>query len=116
MYEERRIYMTRDSFCMGDDVTAPNKQTFTWHDTDWCPEIDINGLIERYLGPNLPGFYWRGFAGSERIVDVSMHRKGLEFSRRIELVENWQELLRKNKHIHFLHEKYEDKENLPDRI
>ena len=30
MYEERRIYMTRDSFCMGDDVTAPNKPHGFW--------------------------------------------------------------------------------------
>ena len=116
MCEERKITLTRDGFCMGDDVTAPNKETFKWHDSDWYPEIEFNEIIERYLGTNLPGFYWRGFAGHERIVDVSIHRDGLKFTREIELVKNWQELLRKNRRIHFLHEEHENKDNLPDRI
>ena len=116
MSEERTIIMTRDSFCMGDDVTAPNKQIFKWHDTDWYPEIGFYEMIERYLGTNLPGFYWRGFAGHVRIVDVSIHRKGMKFTREIELVENWQELLRKNNHIHFLHEEHKNKDALPIKI
>ena len=116
MSEERTIIMTRDSFCMGDDVTAPNKQIFQWHDTDWYPEIGFYEMIERYLGTNLPGFYWRGFAGHVRIVDVSIHRKGMKFTREIELVENWQELLRKNNHIHFLHEEHKNKDALPIKI
>ena len=116
MCEERKITLTRDSFCMGDDMTAPNKEIFKWHDSDWYPEIEFNEIIERYLGTNLPGFYWRGFAGHERIVDVSIHRDGLKFTREIELVKNWQELLRKNGRIHFLHEEHENKDNLPDRI
>ena len=116
MSEEVRITMTRDSFCMGDDMTAPNKQIFKWHDTDWYPEIGFYEMIERYLGTNLPGFYWRGFAGHVRIVDVSIHRKGMKFTREIELVENWQELLRKNKHVHFIHEEHENKDALPMEI
>ena len=116
MCEERKITLTRESFCMGDDMTAPNKGVFNWYDTDWYPEIRFNEIIEKYLGTNLPGFYWRGFAGHVRIVDVSIHRSGLKFTREIELVENWQELLRKNKHVHFIHEEHENKDALPMEI
>ncbi len=38
-FEDRIIYLTRDSFCMGDDAYAPNMYRFTWRDSDWCPQV-----------------------------------------------------------------------------
>ncbi len=73
------------------------------------PSGEIYSIIEEYLGSNLPGFFWRGYAGKKMIVDVNLHRRDLTFTREIKLVENWRELLRESRTIHFLHEKYEDR-------
>ncbi len=110
------IYLTRDIFCMADDVMAPNMYRYTWTDCDPSPEVDLFYIIEDYLGPNLPGFCWRGYAGGKMIVDVNLHRENLTFSREIVLVENWQELLRESQIIHFRHRQSADKESLPFTI
>lgn len=102
MAKEITIELTRESFCMGDDATAPNAEKFVWRDSDRYPEIEINSIVEKYLGTNLPGFAWRGFADGKKIMDVIVHRERLSFSREIKLVENWQELLRETRHIHFV--------------
>ncbi len=114
--EDRIIYLTRDSFCMADDVSAPNIYRFTWRDSDWCPETHIFGILEEYLGSNLPGFYWRGYADGKMIVDVILQREDLAFKREIKLVDNWRDLLRESRAIHFRHEKYADRESLPVTI
>ena len=111
--EDRIIYLTRDSFCMADDVMAPNMYKFTWRDSDWCPETHIFGILEEYLGSNLPGYFWRGYSGRKAIVDVNLHRGDLSFTREIKLEENWRELLRENRTIHFLHNEYSDRDKLP---
>ncbi len=112
----RTIYCTRDSFHMGDDCVAPHLYKFSWHDCDWCPEVDIFRIIEDYLGPNLPGFYWRGYSGGKIIVDVNLHREKCSFSREIKMGDGWRELLRENLSIHFLHQKYDDRDELPETI
>ncbi|MCR4617276.1 MAG: hypothetical protein K5669_03685 [Lachnospiraceae bacterium] len=115
-FEDRIIYLARDSFCMGDDVMAPNMRSFTWRDGDHDSENDIYGIIEQYLGVNLPDFYWRGYANGEMIVDVNIHSDALTFTREIRLVETWQELLRASGTIYFCHQKYENRELLPITI
>ncbi len=114
--KDRIIYLTRDSFCMADDCTAPNLYRFMWRDCDWSPETDIYSIIEKYLYPGLRSFYWRGFVGGQWMVDVNIHREERLFSRVIVLSENWQELLRKHRCIHFLHAMDIDKDELPTSI
>ncbi len=107
------IYLTRDSFCMGDDCSAPHLHRILWLDKDWYPESNMFYYIEEYLGPNLPGYFWRGYANGKHIMDVSLYRDTYEFSRSIVLCENWRELLRENTCIHFLHTEYDRRDELP---
>lgn len=113
---DRIIYLTRDSFCMADDVMAPNIAKFTWRDSDWVPEVGAFRIVEEYLGSNLPGFYWRGYADGKQWVDVHLHREDLLFRREIVLVDNWREMLQESLCIHFLHQEYSDKDKLPTTI
>ncbi|MBE5858516.1 MAG: hypothetical protein E7301_00095 [Butyrivibrio sp.] len=113
---QREIFFTRDSFCMGDDVLAPNLSRYIWTDSDWCPEIDINSKLESYLGCNLPGYFWRGYADGKWICDVNLHREEYAFSRKIVLNPNWREMLRKSRSIYFKHTEYSDRDKLPMEI
>lgn len=113
---ERTVCFTRDSFNMGDDCMAPNMAKFVWSDKDWCPECEMFRMLEQYLGCNLPGFFWRGYANGTWIVDVNLHRGDNEFSRSIVLSENWRELLRSSLSIHFIHTTYEKRDELPMSI
>lgn len=108
--EAIKIALTRDSFCMGDDVLAPNKRTYEWHEGD---RIGLFSILEDYIGCNLPGYFWRGFAGEKWVADVNLHRDDLSLSREITLAENWDELLRKSHSISFIHTEYEKRESLP---
>ncbi len=101
-YTDRTIYLTRDSFCMGDDVMDPNIVKYTWRDCDWHPETNMYMLAEAYLGANLPGYFWRGYSSGKRIMDVDLRMENYSFSRKVTLADNWQELLRENCCIHFL--------------
>jgi len=74
---------------MGDDVLAPNKRTYEWHEGD---RIGLFSILEDYIGCNLPGYFWRGFAGEKWVADVNLHRDDLSLSREITLAENWDEL------------------------
>ncbi|MBR0147718.1 MAG: hypothetical protein IJM23_00825 [Lachnospiraceae bacterium] len=113
---DRIIYLIRDSFGMADDVSAPHICRFTWRDTDWCPEVEIFNIIEAYLGPNLPGYYWRGYSDGKMIADVILRRENMAFKREIKLVDNWQELLRKSRIIYFHHGGCDNTESLPITI
>ena len=116
MSERKTVYFLRDSFCMGDDVTAPNLRRYMWNDTDWVPECKIFGMVDDYIGTNLPGYYWRGYAGCERIVDINLHREDLAYSKECTLAENWKELLREHRCVYFMHKKYEDRDKLPETL
>lgn len=114
--EEKAVYFTRDSFCMADDVCAPNIRRFQWRETDWYPECDFYGMIDAYFGTHLPGYYWRGFAGGKWIADINLVREACGFKKECTVAENWRELLRKHGCVHFVHEKYEDREELPQTL
>lgn len=101
---------------MADDIAAPNPHKYVLNDGVKYLEIEIFKIIEDYLGPNLPGYYWRGYVGGQTFVDVNLRRENLTFSREIRLINNWQELLRKNKTIHFLHTEYSDRAALPTTL
>ena len=116
MSDKKVVYFLRDSFCMGDDVTAPNLEKFTWNDSDWEPEAAFFYMIDSYIGTHLPGYYWRGYAGCERIVDINLHRDNLSYSKECTIAENWQELLRKYRCVYFMHEKYENRGKLPEAL
>jgi len=108
------IYLTRESFCMADDVNAPHIQKFLFHDGDCHPERTLFVIIGRYFDGNLPNFSWRGYAGGQRIVDVKIKKEGLAYLREINLVDNWHTLLLENKCIYFLHNS--DKVIIPEVI
>ena len=110
------IYMTRESFCMGDDVMAPNIERYPFHDTTWFPQKAIFRMVEKYIGTNLPDLAWRGFVNGERLVDVSFSQHETSFVRTITLVPGWQDLLREGKSIHFVHRSLGEEDSLPDRI
>ena len=110
------IYMTRESFCMGDDVMAPNIARYPFHDISWLPQKAMFRMVENYIGTNLPGFVWRGFVDGERLVDVSVRQDETSYVRTIELVPNWQELLRKGRCVHFVHCSPGEEELLPESI
>ena len=118
--KENYLYLTRESFCLADDCMAPNLKKYEWTDKDRCPVVDFYYVIEQYLGPNLPGFAWRGFVTgknmkeSKKIVDVIIHRDELSFSREIALTKNWKELLHENSYIHFVNAKTKDE--LPEKL
>ncbi len=114
--EERTIILTRESFCIGDDATAPNKKNYTWQDRGLYPESELYGILEDYLGTNLPGYFWRGYASGKKIVDVVLQKDTLAFTRKIMLVTNWRELLRESRAIHFIHSEYENRSALPATI
>ncbi|MBO6207503.1 MAG: hypothetical protein J6O73_11240 [Lachnospiraceae bacterium] len=109
------IYLTRDSFCMGDDAMAPNIRRFTCHiGSDWCPECKIYDILDSYFGTNLPGYFWRGYAGGEWFADMYLLRKdGCGFLKDCNIAENWEELLEKYGTIHFIHTDYEERDKLP---
>lgn len=113
---ERIVYFTRDSFCMGDDVTAPNICKYEWYDSDWEPECEIFAMIDDYIDTGLPGYFWRGYAGGKRIADINLVRTAFEYKKECKVAENWQELLRKYGCIHFMHAKYEERDELPETI
>ena len=108
-----KIALTRDSFCMGDDALAPNKKTYEWAEGD---KICFFSILEDYIGCNLPGYYWRGFAGGKQIADVNLHREDLSVSKESTLVENWDELLRKSRSVYIIHTEYKDKDSLPSTL
>ena len=115
-YVDRTIYLTRDSFSMGDDVMAPNLAKYTWRDTDYSPVTGINMIIEDYLGLNLPDFFWRGFCNGQKIVDVEIVREENGFSKKAKFVENWQELLRDSRAVHFVHKGHGHENEMPETI
>lgn len=96
------LYFTRDSFCFGDDVLAPNIAKFEWY--EHYDSTAFFGCVQRYLGLNLPAFRWRGYAGGERIVDAIFRRSPRSsLSIEMALQENWKELLLREKTVWFLH-------------
>ena len=106
----KKIALTRDSFCMGDDALAPNKRTYEWAEGD---KICFFSILEDYIGCNLPGYYWRGFAGGKWIADDNLRREELSVSKEITLSENWEELLTKSRSVYFIHTEYKNKDSLP---
>ena len=98
---------------MGDDATAPNIVKYAWYDYPKPFIMDLFFIIEDYLGCNLPVFFWRGYANGQRIADVTLKRSEYSFSRNIEIVDEWQDLLRISQCVHFLHSESKAKDNLP---
>ena len=113
---ERIAYFTRDSFCIGDDATAPNICRYEWYDSDWEPECEIFAMIDEYLDTGLPGYFWRGYAGGKKIADINVVREKTGYRKECTIVDNWQELLREYGCIHFLHTEYEDRNTLPENL
>ena len=70
-------------------------------------------ILEDYIGCNLPGYYWRGFAGGKWIADVNLRREDLSVSKEITIAENWEELLTKSRSVYFIHTEYKNKDSLP---
>lgn len=112
----KKVYFTRDSFCAGDDTAAPNIMQYEWYDSDWEPECEIFAMIDDYIYPELPGFFWRGYAGGKKIADINMVRESTSYRKECVIVDNWQELLREYGCIHFLHTEYEDRNTLPEYL
>lgn len=108
------LYFTRDSFCMGDDVLAPNIRKYVWQ-KHYSSNVAFLYLQE-YLGPNLPGYHWRGYCNGERFVDIfCKHGGDLEYSNTIILAENWKERLEEFRSIYFEHCSL-DKDTLKEEI
>jgi len=107
------IYLTRDSFCMADDVLAPNANKYDWVEGD---TVMFYFILEDYIGCNLPGYLWRGYCGGEMIAEVNLDRTDMSLSREITLEEGWSERLKKYKTVHFLHCEYENRDSLPETI
>ena len=100
--ESTTLYFTRDSFCFGDDVLAPNIAKFDWYEHDDSTSFFI--FVQKYLGLNLPSFHWRGYAGRERVVDAIFHHSPrTSLSVEMSLQEYWKELLLREKTVWFLH-------------
>ena len=54
-----KVYFACDSFNMADDRNAPNEYPFDWDD-GWGDGF-MYGEILRYISPERPDFYWRGY-------------------------------------------------------
>lgn len=111
---EEFIYFARDSFCMGDDVIAPNARRYNVRNWDWCSETDMYICLQDYLGPNLPGFHWRGYCGQKRFVDIYCKRDGeTKYSFDVTLVDDWKKMLMKENAVYFKHCSHQ-KNTLPE--
>ena len=100
--ESITLYFTRASFCMGDDVLAPNGKKYYWK-THYSGSRFLEYCLD-YLYLGMPRFHWRGYVTGIRIVDVIFKRDGEnEVNISIELVDNWRELLERGQAVHFHH-------------
>lgn len=113
---KRVVYFTRDSFCMADDVMAPNIRRFEWRDSDWAPEASFYHMLDEYIYSGLPGYYWRGYAGKKWIADVYLDREDDGFKKECKVAKNWRELLQKYGSVYFIHTEYENRDSLPKTL
>lgn len=102
--EKEYIYFCRSSFCMGDDVLAPNMSRFEYEKETFSEE-DMKECITKYLAWYLPRFLWKGYCNGELVATANCIGEGEEdYKIDIELAENWQELLADNRVIYFDHD------------
>lgn len=103
------IYFCRSSFCMGDDVCAPNMRRFVI-DKGSISEADFRAYIMNYFTDNLPRFEWHGFCNGEFIASAKCSGNDDKYQVLIELSDNWKSLLTEYGTIYFDHhgEPYEE--------
>ena len=99
---ENYIYFGRSSFCMGDDVCAPNMRRFEYLPETFS-EIELQECITNYFTSNLPRFEWQGFCNGEPIVRVVCAGDEDNYIVTIEPVENWCKMLEQRRTIFFDH-------------
>ena len=92
------IFFARTSFCMGDDVMAPNMQRFEYS-LDTLTEKKIKEYITKYLS-NISFYRWNGYCNGEYVCSAHCDEKK---SLIIELNDNWKSMLDEHRVIWFDH-------------
>lgn len=90
------IFFARTSFCMGDDVMAPNMQRFEYS-LDTLTERKIKEYITKYLS-NISFYRWNGYCNGEYVCSAHCDEKK---SLIIELNDNWKSMLDEHRVIWF---------------
>lgn len=90
------IFFARTSFCMGDDVLAPNMQRFEYS-FDTLTEKKIKEYITKYLS-NISFYRWNGYCNGEYVCSAHCDEKK---SLIIELNDNWKSMLVEHRVIWF---------------
>lgn len=96
------IYFGRTSFCMGDDVNAPNIRRFEYQSNSF-KERDFRECIINYFESNLVHFKWNGYCNGEILACVECLGEGESYQVNIELVDDWKNLLDRNRVVFFDH-------------
>lgn len=99
--QKEYMYFARDSFNIADDVCAPNPKRYEIANWDRWDYKDMCMCLQDYF-IYLPPHHWRGYCYEKRFVDVYYKKIGeRHIIFEVELVENWKELLAKEKCIFF---------------
>lgn len=96
------IYFCRSSFCMGDDVCAPNMRRFEYSSESFTEE-DMKTCITNYFTSNLCHFKWTGFCNGEFIASADCFGDDDNYQVVIELSDNWESMLKETRTIFFDH-------------
>lgn len=99
------LFFARSSFCMGDDVAAPNMQRYEYS-MELLTEARIKEYVTKYLS-NVTSHKWNGYCSGELICSVYCDSNKALI---VKLHDNWKSLLVENRTIWFdHHDKTKDK-------
>ena len=95
------IYFLRSSFCMGDDVSAPNLERYKYSPESFSI-IELQECIEDYF-KHIPRYEWDGYCNGLHIAHVICSGDIDDYQVGIELESNWKEMLERQRTIFFDH-------------
>lgn len=100
------IYFCRNSFCMGDDVVAPNMSRYKYSPENFSKE-KLQEYITDYF-KYIPRYEWNGFCNGKHIARVICSGDDHTYQVSTELEDNWNEMLKERRTIFFDHDRDEE--------